>query len=491
MFGGAIDAGKGLAIEERAFALGDDLAKSITVARSSFAPVRPDEGSISSSSVNQITFVKRAASDGSIDMAGSYFTCDVRLQPATAGDDASTTGMSDGNLLTVVPGAVHAMFDSIRVFVNSVEISDSQGSKAYPWLARARMMLESADSLDDPASGTFAWDIMLLNNVDGYEPEGNFGNAYIEAGTPASCLWDLTRAEQGAALRRRRFITKADGTASTDYVKLLIRPRIGIFGMGPFLPPGTEVRVQFTKAANRSQPCIGDGVAVAATHSGTGPYLCMRDASFVWNVRTCYLSEEAADALKEFRTANPLHFTIPMARCVENTITTQSFTIPSQLSGVTPDLVVIFASPVANQTDVTKSMFGVDDTARLTDEAAATAFLRITAGGTQYPIAGPLQTHGEAFAAYENACTYTDGGMYARKTPLSYAQWKANPIYCINLREDGESMVGRATDDLRRGGLDIVGAFKSPPTATKLVAIGMSWAQFSLVLDGSVQKIGY
>eukprot|EP00052_Salpingoeca_macrocollata_P030174 m.314590 g.314590 ORF g.314590 m.314590 type:complete len:537 (+) comp23063_c0_seq12:1332-2942(+) len=534
-FGGALIGDKGKAdghVDERFFALDDKRAEQITIDRRVRVRVVPDTPS-GVDSQSPIYFHIRPDSSSAIDLASAYFTMRCRLSVQNTYVDGGADGggavaVAATNAICPTVMGPHALFSEIRMRINGQDVSDDVAGGTYPYVAYTKNLLWE-QGCPSAASRTSGWlsdlECFVLEDPDTVEGTPNAavltgaadtavstgaataligGNFNAGAVPSADQLAGLNAAfnlsaSPAAYHRRSRWNGVALGNA---WLTLAFRPKDGTWQQPYYLPPGVGIEIELRRTP-RSFAVIGTGTAAGAGTSGQAPDLRIQPNSMeLWYDR-CYPSEDAMTALMEARLAVPIRINNIHSRISKVSVAVgSSGTIPNLLSGIIPDLVVMFFVPQAcmdnragpggaNNAVVPTDPFG---TTQMLAEAPGAGALRLQVGGDQYPTYGNMETYIQAYQAYCEATKYgadflsTSGS----KPIMSFQQWLRRPCYCFNLRQDQSHLLETKTDDLRRGSITLTWKRSADfAAAQNLVVVGFTHAAFEIDAAGGVKTIAY
>ena len=484
-------------IVEPGFAPLETLPASISVQKAYYVTLQPNTAAVNCTAGNKLRFDIPADSASFLDLASSYIIIRANVTTSVGGN------LVVGKSVSLKENFPQLLFGSgMRLSVNSVDVSDQVGLEGHAasfykdllfgkrerFAGQKQLYTSGAGTGASSIGGGIGADLECINLTQA----GELGDV-VPIGTAnnptSNDFVTVVPSNSGAYYRAALF----QGAAVNDF-ETLLRPALAVWRQPGFLPPGTAVSLEITRASSDTLPLFS-AVADIPKINLTGATLYVRRV-----FPTPAAHEAAASAIASYGS-----FRYPMlwARSSLTAIPQSTSTsLSGVLVGVVPDLVILAVA--ANQAWGGSMRQNPYYTARTFDANPAGAAVALTVtslfvevGGQRYPATDPYSTDSAAGTYLGGARAYLDylaasgRDLWSEdEAPISYKQWRDTyRFYVVCLRDDNENMIGRATDDERTGRVDVSLQFGAAPVAASLYTLGLSHAEMRVHADRRVEVL--
>jgi len=510
-----------------------------------YQTVRAVDGYTGVDNTQPIVFDIQNTLNDAIDLSSSYIITQISVQMTNGA--GATANVVEDSPVCLAQNAAAKMFSRCSIYLNDVQVADecllndnflhwsswldqiTDKSAPYgqnhayrmltPYVAGENAQAQANNAaLPDPndIAGAQAQIQALFNNeIEQEHSESSlrgFSLARISRGQAGNLGENdfLTRLSPSAAARQRQLIAGAQ-------VPLIFVPPAAIWGKtGKFLPPGSKLRIELTKASNDS---------IMTYKKATGSNTTAYTAAVVNYVQSRLMlrrvrpDKQMLDLLRASWLAGA-KFKIPMwltrAARFSTPSTTNVFQRTGVLSGPAAEIVYVI---ISRNYAGNNAMYSPYATAPGTDIYTATnanpsvltaaalpmpsvAELYVKVAGKMYPEEGYRFTDTasnsdlfEAYQAYLRSCGTSPLG--GKEPVLSWYGFKKNyTIFPISLRPNGSfhftgDLQSAETNAANTGGLEVYVRFAAnPAVAVDVIVISKHTGYLALSGTGGVDRLG-
>jgi hypothetical protein len=467
----------------------------------------------------QITFEIPAGGGGFIDLSKSYIATRTRVLPTAAGaSDAAGYARPGRQQQAPGEGISDLLWSNIETRINGVEISDSQAgltpytafysktlTKPASWANAGCMRVASVqknDRVDGEAVAAFT-ELTAATLVSeagwGAQHAGYAKNGFVSGD---STVIDHSPHQwkpwlnQGDAFR---MLAWGGDVRTMPYNTVITVPEAGIWRSGVYLPPGVTLRVTLTKSPSlfymHTNGSI-DGVVSTASLDFEG------DANVTLMLKRIYPTDDIHTTFNKTWESIPMTIPIKLKRAGQRSISMgeSGVNVANMIGGTRPETVIVaFIDDRAMSGSHQYAPFSTVDYDLNGAVQAHVTTIQVTWGGERFP-ASPLtiKSVGDlavAYANYLSACESHGGFDMFGKTGmpfLSYAEFRARPFYCFDVRSDNRPTNAPGhIDEEDYGSLTVRATFGGTMPNSQICVFGFGNASVSIPKNGSVQAIGF